>query len=221
MDVADLVRHYPRLYHMAEDDSWPSIRAYGLLSTSALLDLFEVRGRARTAIESAHRPENVTIEHPLYGTAVVRDQKPMREGSLAACLQDGMAVREWYRLLNGMVFFWPTEARLSRLLGARPYREIAHTVLAIDTATLLADHADDIMLSPINSGSTIYNAAPRGHDTFRPVAAYPFEERRRLRGAENVVAEVAVRQGVPRIADYVVRVDRRRADRVLAVLHRR
>jgi hypothetical protein len=43
------------LYHMAEDGSWESIRQIGLLSTSALLDRFEVEGERRYAIESTRR----------------------------------------------------------------------------------------------------------------------------------------------------------------------
>jgi hypothetical protein len=42
MDTAELIARYPRLYHMAEDGSWPSIQAHGLLSTRAMLDHFEV-----------------------------------------------------------------------------------------------------------------------------------------------------------------------------------
>lgn len=42
MDVKTLVARYPRLYHMAERDTWPSIRDRGLLSTSAVLDKFSV-----------------------------------------------------------------------------------------------------------------------------------------------------------------------------------
>jgi hypothetical protein len=40
----DLIGRSPRLYHMAEADTWDSIREHGLLSTSALLDLFEIKG---------------------------------------------------------------------------------------------------------------------------------------------------------------------------------
>ncbi len=36
---------WPRLFHVAEAGSWPSIQAHGLLSTSALLDLFGSAGR--------------------------------------------------------------------------------------------------------------------------------------------------------------------------------
>jgi hypothetical protein len=48
-----LASRYPVLFHMAEDGSWESIRERGLLSTSALLDLFEVEAEERFASESA------------------------------------------------------------------------------------------------------------------------------------------------------------------------
>jgi hypothetical protein len=49
----ELVSIYPRLWHMAEDGSWPSIADNGLLSTSALLDLYGVSGKSRA--RSRHR----------------------------------------------------------------------------------------------------------------------------------------------------------------------
>jgi len=64
---------------MAEAGSWPSIRRHGLLSTSALLDLFEVTGVERVRLESQRRPETVKIEHPEHGEALIRDQKPLRK----------------------------------------------------------------------------------------------------------------------------------------------
>ena len=39
-----LAQRWPRLYHMAEAGSWESVKRHGLLSTTALLDLFEVSG---------------------------------------------------------------------------------------------------------------------------------------------------------------------------------
>jgi hypothetical protein len=62
-----ITERWPRLYHMAEAGSWPSIERHGLLSTTALLDLFEISGPRREAIESARRPESVKITHPLHG----------------------------------------------------------------------------------------------------------------------------------------------------------
>ena len=45
MTPEDMARKYPFLYHMAELSSWPSIQRHGLLSTSALLDLYEIPDR--------------------------------------------------------------------------------------------------------------------------------------------------------------------------------
>lgn len=90
---------------MAESGSWPSIRNHGLLSTSALLDLFEIEGKERHAIETQCRPESITIHHQVYGSAVIRDQKPLREKTLQNLL-DGMTTAEYYLMLNQKTFFW-------------------------------------------------------------------------------------------------------------------
>ena len=45
------------------------------------------------------------LEHPINGTAVVRDQKPIHEPSLAEAL-DGMVPADWYRELDSRVFFF-------------------------------------------------------------------------------------------------------------------
>lgn len=213
------VRHYPRLYHMACAGSWESIRRYGLLSTTALLDLFGKTGAERRAIERSHRPESIVIKDGKLGAATIRDQKPMRESSLRLCL-DGMSVEQWYVLLNGKVFFWVTAERVQTLLNARAYRDKTHTVITADTRELLARYLDRASLSPINSGSTIYNPRPRGRDTFRRLHEYPFEERRRMRGLCNAVAELAVDHSVLDIREFVVRVDHRRNSRVVEVVYR-
>ncbi len=64
MRIADLVAAYPRLYHMAEDGSWPSIRRHGLLSTRALVDLYRVPAVQRRALLEARRPDSVELHHP-------------------------------------------------------------------------------------------------------------------------------------------------------------
>ena len=211
---------YPRLYHMATAGAWPSIRERGLLSTSALLDLFGVDGARRRALESARRPESVRLTHRAYGEAVVRDQKPMNDAKVAACVR-GMTPAAWYRLLNRKVYFWLTEARLNGLLSARPYRAAEHCVLTVDTRSLVAAHAKSITLSPINSGSTLYTPRPRGRETFMPIDAYPFDERRRARGAAGAIAELAVDYAVPDIALHVSAVERRKGAEVLETLWRR
>jgi hypothetical protein len=201
--VEQVVELYPQIYHMAEHGSWTGIEKNGLLSTTALLDLFEYRGKERFAIESEHRAKSVPLEHPLHGRAVIRDQIPMREEPLRKCLID-MVPREWYELLNRNVFFWPTRERLMQLLSARAYRDRTHDVLTIDTGKLIARYQGALRLSPINSGSTLYKPQPRGRRTFSSMNDYPFEERRKLRGKNNAIAEMCVDYSVPDIQDLVV-----------------
>ena len=87
--IERVAARYPQLFHMAASDAWDGILRRGLLSTSALLDLFEVVGSRREELEARRRPESVRISHPKHGTAVLRDQKPMSETKLARCLRDG------------------------------------------------------------------------------------------------------------------------------------
>jgi hypothetical protein len=196
---------------MAAQGSWPSIQRHGLLSTSALLDLFQVNGAERARLESGHRPSSERIYHPTHGEAVVRDQIPMSDEGLARCLEDGLTPTEWYRLLNSKVFFWLTSERLERLLGARAYRNTPHTILIVDTQALLANHSSRVQLSPINSGCTKPFPHPRGKKTFQPLAKYPFAAYDRARAKKDPVVELAVDGGVPDISGLVLRVEERRS----------
>ena len=209
-ELAELLRACPTLFHMAERGSWPSIRRHGLLSTAALLDLYGIRGPQREAIEGRRRPEGVQITHPALGRAAIRDQKPMDDAGLRLCLLDGLTPEDWYRCLNGKVFFWLTRERLLRLLNARPYRSIEHDVLELDTAPLIAAYRPAIRLSPINSGTTKpfpSTASKRGRDTFLPIADYPYARwRAQGRKAGERVVELTVNYAVPDVARFVRRV---------------
>ena len=221
MDTDEFVHRFPRLYHMAEDGSWPVIQRLGLLSTSALLDAFEVVGEERLALTARRRPESVRITHPTLGDAVIRDQKPLNDEVLARVLEDGLAPEDWYRILNAHVFFWPSEERLTRLLQARAYRGEAHTVLTVDTRALVGRLGEAVRLSPINSGSTLFDARPRGRNTLLAIDEYPFDYWAARRTPATAIAEVAVVHSVPDVGDIVLRADRRREDRVLDVLYER
>lgn len=195
MKVSQLVDRHPVVCHMADAGMWPSIAAHGLLSTTALLDLFEVDGAGRDAIESQRRAEIVRLRHPVHGSAVVRDNKPLIESRLAAIL-DGCTLGEFYRLLNRRVFLWATPQHLERLLVARAYRDRSHTVITIDTQKLVERHGDAVTLSRINSGATLFGSPPRrGPATFERIqdfASRTADGRRR-----REVVEVAVDYSIP------------------------
>ena len=215
-ELSELLRDCPVLYHMAERGSWPSIQRHGLLSTSALLDLFAVDNESRIVIEARRRPEGITLEHPELGWAVVRDQKPMDDRGLKQCLQDGLTPENWYKILNARTFFWLTRSRLIRLLTAKPYRDKEHDVLELDAATLVRAYMSQITLSPINSGATKPFPAPRGKDTFLPIAEYPYAAWRMKRPKGERAVELAVTGGVPDIERFVKRVSVMRGTEVLA-----
>ena len=212
MDERMLIEQYPIIYHMAELGSWRTIQDHGLLSTTALLDLFGVSGQKRFEIESQWRDKGVALEHPLYGTAFVRDQLPMPENKLRGCLMD-MTPQEWYELINRKSFFWVDKTPLVWMLKAAPYKDREHEIITVPTRILLDHHAEGISLSAINSGSVYPSKATgtprsRGRDTFKPLKDY----------ASRWVAELTVEHSVPDIADLAIRVEAWQRDKLLRVI---
>jgi len=188
---------------MAELGRWASINKYGLLSTTALLDLYGKDGQERAQIESEWRAESIKISHHLYGDAVIRDQKPLHSG--ANKFIKGMTPNEYYKLLNGKAFFWTRRERLVSLLGARAYKGRSHDVLTVDTDGLVRSHEDKITLSPINSGA-FFGSGYRGAFTFKKIRDYPYPEELKKRGKDAIV-ELAVEYAVKDIVKHTIKVE--------------
>lgn len=194
---------FPRLYHVADEANWEGIARHGLLSTSALLDLFEIDGAQRHSIESSRRRSSFTIEHAAHGRAIIRDQKAMDDSGLVRALRDELSPRDWYEFLNRHVFFWTSEQRVKRLLDAREYRHRRQFVLTIRTRDLLETYEENTLLSPMNSGATKPYPHPRSLDTFVPVTSWPVEAWRRKHRASKTAVELLVRGGVQDIRRFV------------------
>lgn len=209
MDEQRFIAKYPQLWHMAEEGAWSTIRRHGLLSTRGLLDLHDVTGARRVALEREHRRQSETIQGIGLPPAVLRDQKPMPPRALARCLDDGLEPSDWYRLLNGRSFFWLSEKRLGRMLAT--YGDRPHVVLTVDTASLVGVHGASVELSRINSGYALRVPVRRGRNTFQSIRDYPHAG----------VVELSVVGGVPDILRHVLVVERRHRDRRLAVVWKR
>ena len=194
--IDQLASKYPRLFHMAESGTWHNIQKYGLLSTTASLDLFEIQEPKRGQLESEWRTQSESIAPGV----VIRDQKPMSPRSLERVLVD-MTPEQWYRLLNRKTFFWATVGRLEKMLNAGSYKNDPHDVLTIDTRKLLERHWSHTSLSPINSGAT-FGYAKRGSETFKNIEAYPAVR------LKSDVAEIVVDYHVPDIIEFTVSVER-------------
>lgn len=209
MLTSDLVRLYPSLFHTAADGSWPSIRELGLLSTAAMLELWEVEKGHRRELLTTVRRESTVIEHRVRGPAVVRDQGTIHAPSLEECLID-VTVEQWLQILNERVFFFLQRGQVDGLVGARQYRGIPKVVLEIDTASLVAVYEERIELCRINSGyAQRHNKSPRGRDTFVRIAGYPHPWREQAVRAERPdVKELTVLGDVPDIVEHVRSVQR-------------
>jgi hypothetical protein len=204
MTPEELAHRHPRLYHLTTPGAVHGMLRHGLLSTSALLDLFEIASEERAAIEGRPRATEVFIEHPAYGKAVVSDNSPMTIEALSRCLDDGLRPVDWLKMLNERVFFWADMRGLARLLDARVNRGRMRDILVVDTLSLARAFADSLEIAPINTGATIRRAARRGLSTFAPLQAHTFQTWQRLRGRRDRVLEVTVRGSVLNINDYLV-----------------
>lgn len=198
--VESFVKKYPRLYHMAEAGSWPSIQEHGLLSVAALLDSYEVQEPRRTELLSGWRKYSVPIKE---GAPVIRDQHPMPPHQLKKVLQEGLTPRDWYEFLNQRCFFWVDECRLSKMMGF--YKGESHDVIVVDTKKLVERHLERITVSHINSGTVRSGKHWRGKDTFKGIESFPLTGK-----GKRDVAELTVEGGVPDIEDMAIQVTRRK-----------
>ena len=214
-----LVEVCPSVYHMAAEGAWPSIQRHGLLSTQALLDLFDITGLKRERALGARRSMSETIRHVQYGEAVIRDQRPMSDNGLRRCLPNSISPEDWYRLLNRKVFFWATLERLETLLNGKAYRDRSHTIIRINTAALVSRYQRCIKLTTMNTGTTKPMPHPRDYSSFVDLAHFDYEASRRKRGRARAIAEVTVEWAVRDVSEMVSKVEERGAHGVTRMLY--
>ena len=206
MTPEELAKRHPYLFHVTLSGTSESIGKYGLLPTSKLLDLFEIKGAEREKIERKRRQKAVVIEHSMHGKAVINDQKPMSETALLKCLNDNLTPSDWLTLLNNRVFFWPNERRLKKFQNRIDNQGVNLEVIKLDTLALAKKYAENIELSPINSGNTCRKPTRRGLSTFTPLLDMSYADWSKKRGlikCDNI-AEVTIIDGVLDIGAYIV-----------------
>ena len=209
MNLELFCQTFPRLYHMAHHEALPSILRHGLLSTSALLDLFEITGDRRQEIETKMRRESIEIRHPKHGVAVIRDQKPiMNDQRLLQSLGGTATAAEFHLLLNSQVFFWVNPDRLLGLRGAVAYRGNPQLIFTLDTRRLVEVYSQQMMLCPMNSGACKPMAHPRSPAIFQRIADYDFAFwQRRKGGAAKAVVECTVERAVASADRFILQTE--------------
>ncbi|WP_420382228.1 DUF7002 family protein [Novosphingobium sp.] len=217
-ELDELISNCPTLYHMAERGSWPAIEQYGLCSTSALMDLYEIEGARRAQIELSHRPKSISIAANGLPGAVIRDQIPMSDAGLKRALPSRLEPSDWYALLNSKVFFWLSVDRLHKLTQAEAYRDDEHDILEVDTRSLIDAHRDKIWLCPINSGCTKPMPHPRDESIFSRIPQYPYAHWRSRRGRTERAVELAIDYSVSDITSHVKRVVTKKGRNVISII---
>lgn len=205
MQPEQVSQYYPRLFHMAWDGSWDSIKLNGLLSSEALVEMYGLSATQKAKILTSHRPSWIEIESAGLPKAVIRDQRPMSDNGLRKAL-GGEDPSKWYQLINSMVFFWPTKERLKTMMSASAYKGMRHDLLIVDTARLIEACGESVRISPMNSGATRPFAHPRDFDLFKEISRFPFDERLRTHTVKKAVAEVCVLDRVDNIEDLLIEV---------------
>lgn len=193
MDRHVFLAKYPRLYHLAADGSWPSIRDHGLWATQTLVNRSELPAEERERLLSERRTESVTLSVPEIGDVVLRDHGPLNEVKLAKALTEGMTVSDWLRLLNRYVFLYPDRKPLEALQGAYGHEPVV--LIELNASSMISRYDSLLRVSGINTGSTAYAAAKRGESTFQSVAMF---------NKTRTVKEVAIEHGIPDLAKHLI-----------------
>ena len=124
-----------------------------MLSTQELLENYQKCENEITELTQKLREDWVKVNCSVKPEVRLRDQLFITVNTVRMALQNKVEPREWYKLLNSMVFFWPRKEQLEKMLGA--YNEIDHDVLIVCTKKLVKLEESNIRLSRINSGRPI------------------------------------------------------------------
>ena len=91
-------------------------------------------------------------------------------------------------------------------MSAREYEQHPHTVLYIDTLSIIQRYAAKVELTHMNTGATQPYAHPRGRATFRQLRDYPYAQRKSMPDYSAIV-ELTALNGVPDVLTAVRQVE--------------
>ena len=191
-------RAFPRLFHVTAASQIGRIRRLGLRSAASLCEVLGMPDGQREALLRANRPKwTPVVPAPPDGEppAWLRWQG-MNDAPLRSRLDPSIAVEEWRAFINGLVFFFATEAAARRLRdaadrgkGAKP----PQAILAFDTGAVLAAAGGGVLLCAFNNGFLDRSAPGAGRRLRHRGDHLPLE---RWREGDRP-AEIAIARGLP------------------------
>ncbi|MEM1087382.1 MAG: hypothetical protein AAGH90_06605 [Pseudomonadota bacterium] len=184
-----------RLIHVTLIENLAGIKRHGLLRPTRLAQMCGV-----SADEIAPRNKAIVLQANGF-SARLNHQKPLLAGrNQVPAFLDGHTLQSWAQQLDERVFFWPQ--RRGQAFAASLQDRGAQAVFELDSRRFFEAFADNVYLSPINSGSAMRRASPRGDWIYVPVLAgwEAFATNRQQRGltrTRDSVVEVSLRSDVP------------------------
>jgi hypothetical protein len=169
MKIEEFIEKREFLYHLTDRENLERVKTHKeLLSTESIVNLSSMEDDEKEEFLSQRRKSHATIN--VGDTSYrIRDQRPISLLNLVKCLTTGFTVKDFFRMLNNRVFFWPTLQRLESHYNR--YKDERPIIIRVSTRELLDlnHHAEFCRL---NSGATRSNShlngAPpeRGEGTF-------------------------------------------------------
>jgi hypothetical protein len=148
-------RAFPRLYHVTAACQVGRIRRLGLRSAASLCEALGVPEREREALLRRNRPRWTPAPPADGGLPAWLRWQGMNDAPLRSRLDPAIGVEDWRFFINGLAFFFGTEAAARRLRdaggrgkGAKP----PQAVLAFDTAAVLDAAGRGVSLCTFNNG---------------------------------------------------------------------
>jgi hypothetical protein len=185
------VRHYPLTFHVSLCPVPDLLLSNGLFSAAGLLELTASSEEQCKILLESQRQTTLRVLTG-FGPAIINDQLPLPDKALAGCLT-GMLPREWCKELNERFFFFLTQERALQFARVQMSKLPQKILVTLSTERLIRGREDAFELCHFNSGNALRKAAPRGRNSFIPIASYPLAERITKFGRARAVAEMSIR----------------------------
>jgi hypothetical protein len=196
VDVEQLAKRFPNLWHVTFAGGWDGIDRHGLLRTIDVAPL---------GCEEL-RPEVTRVEASDGLQITLRNQLRSRVDPTPSL--DGVTPAEWWRLVNSRVYFFCRQSHADQLVASYLGQHLVQEVIKLRTGPALELVADNVEVTTVNVGVFPRTKGPsRGPNNFVPLDEYPVADVGKIR-------EITVAARVPLSSSAITSVVRHDLDGV-------
>jgi hypothetical protein len=170
VDVEQLAKRFPNVWHVTFAGGWHGIQSHGLLRTIDVAPL---------GCEEL-RPEVTRVEAPDGLHITLRNQLRSRIDPTPSL--DGVTPSEWWRLVNSRVYFFCRQSHADELVESCLRQNLVQEVIKLRTRSALEFVADNVEVTTVNVGVFPRTKGPsRGPNNFVPLGEYPVADAAKIR----------------------------------------